>query len=298
MPLSVLHTSVFADGPGGGNPCPVVLDADSLTAGQMRSMAAGWNHETAFVSGLDTTANRLRLRFFVPNHEMEMCGHGTIGSVVALVHRGLLNPGKVRVETELGPIAVSWERRSETPHVVVDQFKPVFHDENPAADAVTRALGVSTDEIATDLGPICSVSTSRHKLIVPLSSPATLAELDPDFPALWDLCDEYETTGFYPFARSDEDGIDVEARQFPNDAGYDEDPATGVAACALAAYLARYNVLGSSGKAGRTVRIAQGHAMNRPSLLNARADIRDGEIVETQVAGSAAIEGEEIVEVP
>ncbi len=64
-------------------------------------------------------------------------------------------------------------------------------------------------------------------------------QASPDFPALWEVCRRLGTTGAYVFApHPDGDPRHVVARQFPVDAGYPEDPATGVAAAALAAYLA------------------------------------------------------------
>ncbi len=39
----------FADGPGGGNPAPIVADADHLSAEQMQQAAADFGFETAFV---------------------------------------------------------------------------------------------------------------------------------------------------------------------------------------------------------------------------------------------------------
>lgn len=45
----VQHTVVFADGPGGGNPCPVVFGADDWPTERMQSVAATYGQETGFV---------------------------------------------------------------------------------------------------------------------------------------------------------------------------------------------------------------------------------------------------------
>jgi PhzF family phenazine biosynthesis protein len=93
-----------------------------------------------------------------------------------------------------------------------------------------------------------------------------------------------EVTGLYPFTR-DASGADAAARQFPRDAGYDEDPATGVAACALGAYLTA-----ASGADGwNTWTIAQGRAMGRPSLISAES-LRTGDgIAATRVGGTMRV---------
>jgi Phenazine biosynthesis-like protein len=55
-------------------------------------------------------------------------------------------------------------------------------------------------------------------------------------------CDRYQTTGFYFFTLMRQSSeFDIEARQYPKRAGYNEDPATGIAACALGVYLTYYS---------------------------------------------------------
>ena len=75
--VTVEHWSVFRRGRDGGNPCPVVTDAAGLRPAQMRAIADHYRHESAFVTGV--SASGARLRSFVPQHEMRMCGHAKIG---------------------------------------------------------------------------------------------------------------------------------------------------------------------------------------------------------------------------
>jgi PhzF family phenazine biosynthesis protein len=67
--VNAVWTTVFPDGLGGGNPCPVAFDADALSDEEMQAAAAEFGFETAFVlrarGGTDA-----RLRFFVPAREM------------------------------------------------------------------------------------------------------------------------------------------------------------------------------------------------------------------------------------
>lgn len=63
-------------------------------------------------------------------------------------------------------------------------------------------------------------------------------------------------------------------------AGYDEDPATGVAACALGACLARDRLAG-----WHRVRIARGRAMGRSSIIDAEAHVESGAVTATRVGG-------------
>lgn len=75
----VLHYDAFASNPDMGNPAGVVLHADDLDVESMQSIAksVGFN-ETVFI--LKSDKADYRLRYFTPGHEMNLCGHATIGS--------------------------------------------------------------------------------------------------------------------------------------------------------------------------------------------------------------------------
>ena len=120
-----------------------------------------------------------------------------------------------------------------------------------------------------------------------------LDRLHPDFPYLWDLCDRYGTTGFYPYAMETGPFGDpiFFARQFPKRAGYPEDPATGVAASALGAYLAQYCVIPVQNGWNRYA-IRQGDAMGRPSILYSDIWMEEGIIRKTRVCGTAYLPNE------
>lgn len=294
LQLSVVHTTVFSATPDGGNPCPVVFDDNnSLTTAQMQGLAARFGHETAFVLKPTQANADLRLRYFVPNHEMEMCIHATVGTVTVLVERKIITRSPVSIETPLGVIKAYWSRENGPITVMVEQFAPVFAATNPTVAEVAQALGIAPTLIDTQVGPIQSVSTSRAKLMVPLRDFQVLDSLQPDFEVLWALCDRYRITGFYPFTlNTRQPGFASDARQFPLRAGYNEDPATGVAACALAAYLAEHQK-GWDGWNG--FQIAQGFAMGRPSTIRAEAYLESGEVTAVRVGGSALILSDEVI---
>ncbi len=287
--LHVIHTTAFGLTAEGGNPCPIIFGGERLSDAQMQRLAAGFGVETAFVLPSVRQECALRLRYFVPQHEMEMCGHATVATVAVLAGRGRLDVSPILVETPLGPLAVAWERDERSVRVTVEQFRPRFGGEAVAAD-VAGVLGLSETALALDLGPIQSVSVSRAKLMVPIRQRADLDALRPDFERLWALCDTYDTTGFYPFAT---DGARIWARQFPKRAGYNEDPATGVAACALGAYLVEHAVFGEKTEGWHNLDIEQGHAMGRPSLIEVGVRVEQGRIVGTRMSGRAVVLREE-----
>jgi trans-2,3-dihydro-3-hydroxyanthranilate isomerase len=85
------------------------------------------------------------------------------------------------------------------------------------------------------------------------------------------------------------DEFDIRARMFAPVDGVPEDPATGSANCALAGLLAHFHE-SSTGKL--EWRIAQGVEMGRPSLLQARAEKRDGKVLSTWIGGNCVMVAE------
>lgn len=249
--------------------------------------------ETILVTSAKKPQSSFGLRYFVPRHEMEMCVHGTIAAVTVLRTLKKITTSPVQIETVLGSISVEWSEHNDQIIVTVNQFAPEFSTQNPTVQEVAEVLRLSeTSSVRVDL-PIVSVSTSRFKLMVPLESVQTLDRLEPDFDALWSLCDRYSTTGLYPFApASTNDNNVYAARQFPKRAGYNEDPATGVAACALGAYLSRFR---AKSDGWNSFEILQGCAMGCPSRLIAKALLEGGSVREASVTGKAEILDHETV---
>jgi PhzF family phenazine biosynthesis protein len=68
----IVFATAFADGPGGGNPCPIVLDAHDWPTERMRLLAEQLGHETVFVLPPQDGGD-VRLRYFVPLYEMNSC---------------------------------------------------------------------------------------------------------------------------------------------------------------------------------------------------------------------------------
>ncbi len=257
---AVEQVNVFCVGARGGNPAPIVLNADSLSSDEMREIAAGCGQEAGFVlAPSDKHKADLQYRFFVPLAEMDMCGHGTLGTTWLLAKKGKLKPGEVRIETKSGIVRC---RISDTGEVAISQppAKVIPIDPQYRA-AVIDVLGLAERDLL-DL-PLLNANTSRTKTLVPLASPVTLQELKPDFSRLKGLCETLGSTGFYPFACDLEDERTYHARQFPAASGYPEDAATGVAATALLYGLKHWGLIGLR----RTIRVRQGDAMGRPSRM-------------------------------
>lgn len=283
----VVHTRVFAARQNGGSPCPVVLSAGRLSDSEMQSLARTFGLDTVFILNPQSEAADIRLRYFVPDKEMGISGHATIAAITVALANGMLQRHGVRVETSSGVFDASWVLREGSYVVTLEQNPPVFGLHPPAGRAAA-ALNVSADCVASGESPVQAVSVSRAKLLVPLTDARTLNCLVPDFEVLWELCDELDVSGVYAFTRhTDKPDVDAEARQFPLRAGFPEDAATGVAAAALGAYLATYDLKCRSGQ--HEFRIAQGYAMCAPSLIEAIAECQGGAVRRTAIRGTARI---------
>ena len=105
MENKVRFVRVFAAGAEGGNPAPIVVDATGMTDAEMQGVARSYGHESGFVlpapsgSGCD-----FEFRFWVPNHEMSMCGHATVGAVWLLAELGRLSTDRLAILTRSGRV--------------------------------------------------------------------------------------------------------------------------------------------------------------------------------------------------
>lgn len=265
--VTVVDTVVFSRGPGGGNPCPLVLGAEDLHTEEMQALAARFGHETAFLLPATAPGAAVRLRYFVPLHEMTMCVHATVAAATWLQASGTVSGPEFSVETPLGVRTVTLEHAGAGARVWIEQWPPETAPTHPGTVELVDVLGIDADDLRTDW-PILTMSTSRPKTLVPLRDRAVLDLIHAPGEDAWRLCERYGSTGIYPFSSVAAGRSAVyAARQFPVRAGYPEDPATGVAAGALVAYLAAQG--GRQERAGdwASVEIWQGDAMGRPSVL-------------------------------
>ncbi|WP_144161355.1 PhzF family phenazine biosynthesis protein [Paraburkholderia sp. BCC1885] len=255
--------NVFAAGPQGGNPAPIVLHADALSDVDMKSIAQKYGHESAFVSEPVDPSHTFCFRFFVPNHEMEMCGHATLGALWLLRRLGRWTSGQAIIETKSGLVEARFDQTTQV--IAVSQPNGIIRTvDNPSlVEAALDVLGLEHRDLLHPV--IVNATTSRAKTLVAVKSAERLNTIRPRLEAVQHLCEALDSTGLYPFALDSERPLSLHARQFPRSSGYPEDAATGIAAAALL-YGAKYYDLLSPEATGITV--YQGFAMGRPSRIS------------------------------
>lgn len=267
--VEVVH--IFTSKRGGGNPAPTVIDADGLSDAQMIAIARKYGHESGFVFPPDDpTINDFRFRFFVPLHEMSMCGHATIGAIWLLRKHGRLASNRISIQTLSGTVIAHVNGDADSSQFIEISQPTGTVTDVPKPDlrlAVIRAIGLEPDDML-DL-PFLNSSTSRVKTLIPVVSPARLDAAMPDSERIEQLCEQLGSTGLYLFSRDPEAQRKFDARQFPKSSGYPEDAATGIAATALAFGLLRYGLVDLDEK---SILVHQGRAMGRPSDIHVRFD--------------------------
>ncbi|WP_394778277.1 PhzF family phenazine biosynthesis protein [Undibacterium sp.] len=274
---------VFTSASGGGNPAPIVIDAQGLDEAAMTAIAKSHGHESGFVFAPESTPEGgadadFRFRFFVPRHEMSMCGHATIGAVW-LLHRH----GRIGNDTRIGPVTVQTLSGKVTAHLRAEADGAQFIEISQPAGTVQpiprpelrediiRAIGLEPEDIL-DL-PFLNACTSRIKTLIPVRSPARLDAARPDSARIEQLCEEIDSTGLYLFSPDSAVPRKFDARQFPKSSGYPEDAATGIAAAALAFGLLEYGMVALDGQG---LLVHQGRAMGCPSDIHVRFDLAPG----------------------
>jgi len=298
MITRVLHFDAFSALPGMGNPAGVVLDAKDLseTAMQAVARAVGFN-ETAFVLPSDNAD--LRLRYFTPGHEVDLCGHATIGSFVAL-HQHKLLPGagyprRLTMETGAGRLPVTVEiGGAGEPLVIMTQAPARFAAFGGSRAALAGVLGVGEDDVSADL-PVLYGSTGLWTLVVPVRSLDAIRRMRPltgEFPA---VLVEMPGASIHPFCLETVDPVaHMHARHFSSPrSGTVEDPVTGTASGVLGAYYAEI----VRGEAEPPLLVEQGQEAGRDGRVWVWVEKRDG-VCHVRVGGTGCFVREIPVDVP
>ena len=270
--LPVYIVDAFAERAFTGNPAGVIPQADNLTDESMQRIAAELRcSETAFI--LDSNAADMKVRFFSPIREVDLCGHATIATFHVLATTTEL-PTRVMMETRAGVMPI--EIRSGA--VYMQQTKPAFRSVDVDTAALADAFDIDENTIA-DL-PIEAASTGLWSLNVPLTSRTAMEYIHPDFADIEDICIENDVGAIFAFTFDtvDEKNM-VHSRCFAPRYGINEDPVTGTANGALGAYLRRHDLLESMQYTAE-----QGYELGRPGLVH--VDVSDSKV---WVGGSAVI---------
>ena len=290
---------VFTSTRFGGNQLAVLPEAQALGGEQMQQIAREFNFsETAFVLPSLEGATR-RIRIFTPTSEVPFAGHPNIGTAFILATVGVLgslgSSTTVTFEQKAGPVPITI-RISPGGQIRCELRAP---------QGLSLGVTFSPRRVATAvyLDAEDMVTTSHLPQVASVGLPFLLAELrdrsaltraHPNLQAFEGLV----AAGLVPpylhlYVKSD-DAFDIRARMFAPFDGFPEDPATGSANGALVALLSH---LHSAAEGDFEWRIAQGVEMGRPSVLDARTEKREGEVVNVWIGGECVLVSEGWIEI-
>lgn len=291
VPYTVVD--VFTEKQFGGNQLAVITDARGLEASQMQQIAAEFNFaETTFILPPADPANTAQVRIFTRAQEVPFAGHPNVGSAFVLARQDDVfgaKPGAgMRFEERAGlvdVVLIEGEGRVSGAAITAPQELSVGKPIDP--DAMAACIGLDPGEILLQSHVPVSVSVGLPFYVVEVSLESLAkarAHLDAFSTAAQtfgfaDLSGRFST---FVYARL-ESGIDrLRARMFAPLSGNFEDPATGSASAALAAYLA---TLDPQADATFKIDIEQGVEMGRPSKIGLRIRKAGGRAEEVQISG-------------
>lgn len=257
---SLYQVDAFTDTVFKGNPASVVYPADGLDEQTMLALSREFhNSETAFVYQIEEPLP-IKIRFFTPLMEVNLCTHATIAAFHVLLKTKLITQTQQIMECKAGLLQIEASELIQVTQNPV-QFGKILNEEERAL--LVAALGIQTNAL---VGSVQVVSTGNPKVLVRIRTKKDLDGIAYDVQALKTLGDRIGTFGFYCYTLETEDeNVAAHARMFSPGSGIIEDPVTGNAAGALAHYLKRNNLY-----AGDQLLFAQGEAMNRKGYVSVK----------------------------
>jgi len=223
--------NAFTDRLEGGNPAAIVR-VPSLTAlpdATLQSIAMNFNQPiTVFVAPLETDPSRTAtfgIRWFSPELEVPLCGHGTLAAAAAVFRnfKGVQGPTTIRFEAPTGKFLVARQVEEGRVEIDLDAGRSealVGAEEAQLREVLARALGKHVCVKYTGHG-------MAHLYMYVL--------IEVDTRDLKDLKVDTEALRDSPFlvhvvvAPSSVPGVAFESRMFAPRAGVPEDPVCGTA---------------------------------------------------------------------
>lgn len=286
--INVYEYNAFTDESFGGNPAGVVTHASGLSDETMQKIARQLNlAETAFLLPPDdpTTAD-VRLRWFTPAREVDLCGHATIAAFTAAIEHDLFPIGGEKrvltVETRSGPLRVRLSRIGDSPQVAMQIPQPSFTALELERESFARLWAVTPHDLPGDW--------LRHDALnywyLPVRDRAALRRLTLDSASLAGI-DPAAAFAFYTTDTVDSNSH-WHMRFFAPFHGVDEDIVTGSAQGPMAVvYLLRNAGSEVVPDGWSEFRGEQGDSLDRPGRVRVRVLFEDGVLQDLEIVGSA-----------
>ena len=290
-PIPYEVVDVFTNTPFGGNPLAVIPDARGLAPDVMQRLAAEFGYsETTFVFPPASPGHSAQVRIFTPVAEVPFAGHPNVGTAFVLARRSALfgqTAGDAMIfEEQAGLVPVRIERRDGVVSgaTITAPQKLAIGPEVPA-DVVAGCASLAVDAIALDRHSPLVLSVGLPFAFAEVSSRQALAQARPNrerFVAADSMVPMVGGFSLFLYVRDAAQPHHLYARMFAPLDNVPEDPATGSASAALAAYLVTRR---PEPNADVMLTIEQGEDMGRPSHLRLPVTKRNGAVEQVSVGG-------------
>lgn len=198
-----------------GNPAGVFIFTEEPSEGLMKSIAREMNlSETAFI----IKSPQLKIRWFTPNAEVNLCGHATLSAAHILFEEGLVDSDQIIFDSRSGPLTVSHDERGYT----LDFPLQPPSEKKEYIPFIKEILGVVPDYIGSN-GEDCIAVVSDERIV---------HSFIPDYQKICSLPER----GFLLTACCQSGENDYIYRGFFPKLQVPEDPVTGSANTCLAPY--------------------------------------------------------------
>lgn len=199
-----------------GNTTAVLWLDQPLEEEKMQEIAADFNQPATTFLWPASASNAFHVRWFAPDAEIDLCGHGALAGIIFLSTYGSAS-GTLRLIYRDGQIHGKMSSHA-TCFMILDAI-PVLSEE-VVPDVLKEGLGI----------PVTAYFTTHNKQIVLVESEDSLKEMEPDFAKLR----ESETFGYIVTAPGNE--ADFVSRTLVPHVQQLEDHATGSSHAAIAPF--------------------------------------------------------------
>jgi PhzF family phenazine biosynthesis protein len=268
MQRDYLQLDVFARAPGRGNPLGVVLDAAGLDGASMQALAAWLNlSETTFVLPTTQAGADYRVRIFTPRQELPFAGHPSVGTAHAVLERRLAVPrdGVLVQECAAGLLPVRIEMQADARRLHVRAPRGIERPADPRA-AVASLQAAKSGALRPAL-----IDNGPCWWCVELADERAVRTLQPALDAMAQATRDSGAVGVAVYARCEQQPYALVVRAFVPADGIAEDPVTGSANAAIAAWLHANDRLPAASYIA-----SQGREVGRDGIVHCAVD-SDGE---------------------
>lgn len=277
-----------------GNPLAVIFDAQELTSADMQNIATEFNYsEVTFVLPPQDPQNSAQVRIFTPTMEVPFAGHPNVGTAYVLGQQAELF-GKpitdtLRFEEKAGLVEVALKRENgKVTTASIRAPQALSTGSTVDVQSIADCLSLDPENIRTENHQPLYASVGLAFVFAELDGPEALGRAQPDLAAFKAAAQKHPGEGLdfpiFLYVRDAARPWHIRARMFSPLDNVAEDPATGSASAALAAYLVETGAdLPADGTTAIT--IEQGVEMGRRSVIELEVTKREGKVTDVLIGG-------------